>query len=228
MGGQACVFYGGAEFSRDTDIAVLADPDNLRLLTAALKDLQAECIAVPPFSADYLRHGHAVHFRCRHAEAPGMRLDVMSVMRGVAPFAELWPRRTTVEDPSGMQIELIGLPDLVCAKKTQRDKDWPMIRRLIEAHYRQRSPNPSPEQVEFWLLECRTPAILVELAGAYGNVTASLRRRRPLLSDALAGDEPRLAELLLTEEAREREADRAYWKPLKEELEQLRHQKRGP
>ena len=27
IGGQACVFYGGAEFSRDTDIAVLAEPD---------------------------------------------------------------------------------------------------------------------------------------------------------------------------------------------------------
>ena len=25
MGGQACVFYGAAEFSRDTDFAVLAD-----------------------------------------------------------------------------------------------------------------------------------------------------------------------------------------------------------
>ncbi|MBI3875800.1 MAG: hypothetical protein HY300_07540, partial [Verrucomicrobia bacterium] len=29
MGGQACVFYGAAEFSRDTDFAVLAEPDNL-------------------------------------------------------------------------------------------------------------------------------------------------------------------------------------------------------
>jgi hypothetical protein len=26
-GGQACVFYGGAEFSRDTDFAILADAD---------------------------------------------------------------------------------------------------------------------------------------------------------------------------------------------------------
>jgi hypothetical protein len=27
IGGQACVSYGGAEFSRDTDIAVLAEAD---------------------------------------------------------------------------------------------------------------------------------------------------------------------------------------------------------
>jgi hypothetical protein len=36
MGGQACVFYGAAEFSRDTDIVILADPDNLDRLNSAL------------------------------------------------------------------------------------------------------------------------------------------------------------------------------------------------
>lgn len=29
MGGQACVWYGAAEFSRDTDFAILAEPANL-------------------------------------------------------------------------------------------------------------------------------------------------------------------------------------------------------
>ena len=29
MGGQACVFYGAVEFSRDTDLAILAEADNL-------------------------------------------------------------------------------------------------------------------------------------------------------------------------------------------------------
>ena len=37
MGGQACVFYGAAEFSRDTDFAILADPANLERLTDALQ-----------------------------------------------------------------------------------------------------------------------------------------------------------------------------------------------
>jgi hypothetical protein len=48
MGGQACVFYGAAEFSRDTDLAIVADPTNLARLRRALADLQAEVIAVPP------------------------------------------------------------------------------------------------------------------------------------------------------------------------------------
>jgi hypothetical protein len=28
MGGQACIVYGAAEFSRDVDLAVLASPNN--------------------------------------------------------------------------------------------------------------------------------------------------------------------------------------------------------
>lgn len=32
MGGQACVLYGAAEFSRDTDLAILASPANLARL----------------------------------------------------------------------------------------------------------------------------------------------------------------------------------------------------
>ena len=35
MGGQACVFYGAAEFSRDTDLLILADAENLQRLSAA-------------------------------------------------------------------------------------------------------------------------------------------------------------------------------------------------
>jgi hypothetical protein len=32
MGGQACVLYGAAEFSRDLDLCVLAEPENLESL----------------------------------------------------------------------------------------------------------------------------------------------------------------------------------------------------
>lgn len=134
MGGQACVFYGAAEFSRDTDLALLASSENLARLKNCLNDLKAEVIAVPPFEAKYLRKGHAIHFRCNHTEALGMSVDVMTKMRAVAPFRRLWTRRTTVE-VDGSAIELMGLPDLVQAKKTQRDKDWPMIRRLVEVNY---------------------------------------------------------------------------------------------
>jgi hypothetical protein len=47
MGGQACVFYWAAEFSRDLDLLILVDADNLDRVRAGLADLRAKPIAVP-------------------------------------------------------------------------------------------------------------------------------------------------------------------------------------
>jgi hypothetical protein len=196
MGGQACVFYGAAEFSRDTNLAILADGENLLRLQSALDELQAELIAVPSFDPAYLHAGHAIHFRCFHPDALRMRVDVMSKMRGVATFDELWERRTTVEMADGTLSDLLALPDLVLAKKTQRDKDWPMIRRLIEAHYFSNRDDPNPEQIAFWFQEMRTPSLLIGIAGEWPDHARAAVESRSLIAHALAHDEP-LIELAL-------------------------------
>jgi hypothetical protein len=223
MGGQACVLYGAAEFSRDTDLAVLASGANLARLRLALDDLRAQVIAVPPFEAKYLRAGHAVHFRCQDAEAVGMRIDVMTRMRGLDSFPKLWARRTSLDLPDGTRCETMSLPDLVKAKKTQRDKDWPMVRRLIEAHYFGHREKASAAQVRFWLQELRTPELLVEVARRWPAAWKAQKSRRALLALARPGGETDLAEALLREERAEREADARYWRPLKAELERLRY-----
>lgn len=222
MGGQACVFYGAAEFSRDTDLAILASSDNLAKLDKALIDLDAQVIAVPPFEARYLRKGHAVHFRCNHPAAMGMRVDVMTKMRGVDSFSKLWSRRTTIS-VNDSEIELMSLPDLVSAKKTQRDKDWPMVRRLVEVNYFANRENPTREQVHFWFMELRTPELLIELVLGQRRLSSQIVRKRPLLRFAQANNESILADALLEEEKEERALDRQYWTPLKKELEMLRH-----
>ncbi|HEV8371458.1 MAG TPA: hypothetical protein VGQ39_26180 [Pyrinomonadaceae bacterium] len=216
------MFYGAAEFSRDTDLAILASSENLARLSNALRDLKAQVIAVPPFEAKYLRKGHAVHFSCHHPEALGMRVDVMTKMRGVDAFSKLWTRRTTISSYD-TTIELMSLPDLVQAKKTQRDKDWPMLRRLVEVNYFANREKPTREQIRFWFLELRTPELLVELAVSQGRTPAQLIRRRPLLKNVGTANESLLTKTLRAEEEREREADREYWRPLKKELEKLRH-----
>ena len=223
MGGQACIMYGGAEFSRDIDFAILASEENLNQLQASLDELDAEVIAVPPFSLEYLERGHAIHFRCATPEAAGLRVDVMTKLRGVDDFEKLWERRNTISADDGTEYQLMSLPDLVKAKKTQRDKDWPMIRRLVEADYFA-APNQSlPDQLEFWLLELRTPELIVEIAEAHPALVRTLESVRPLLALASIANANLLAEALLAEERAEREADREYWQPLKAELEQLRH-----
>ena len=226
MGGQACVFYGAAEFSRDSDFAILAEEGNLTRLRLALKELQAEVIAVPPFDVEFLTRGHAVHFRCRHPECAGLRVDVMSVMRGVDPFPALWERRTSLELADGTVCHLLSVPDLVLAKQTQRDKDWPMIRRLLEADYfawrHRREQEPRPE---FWLKALRTSALLLEVAETFAGAAARVARARPLLRLAIAGDEAGLQVALELEEQEIRKLDRDYWLPLKKELEALRRER---
>ncbi len=226
MGGQACVFYGGAEFSRDCDIAILCESQNLARLQAALDELRALPIAVPPFEPEYLLRGHAIHFRCHVPEADNIRVDVMARMRGVGSFDELWSRRTTIEDELGQAIELMSLPDLVRAKKTQRDKDWPMVRRLIEASYAQHQHAPTEEQIDFWLLESRTPDMLMQLAAQHPEAAQLAVVRRPLLGEAIQSQRRALQQALSQEQEAEREVDRKYWEPLKAELEKLRRDRR--
>jgi len=152
-----------------------------------------------------------------------MRVDVMSRMRGVDAFAKLWRRRTTIEPPDGTQCDLLSLPDLVQAKKTQRDKDWPMLRRLVEAHYFQHRDRSNPAQVKFWLRELRTPQLLAELAQTHPRLCHRLAPGRPLLASAVSGRGAKLKAALRAEETVERKRDKRYWLPLRKELEKLRH-----
>ena len=226
MGGQACVLYGAAEFSRDTDIVVLADDENLRRLDAALETLAAERIAVPPFLRRHLEGGHAVHFRCHAPGVEGMRVDVMARLRGLPEFSELWERRTTIDTDDG-PIEVLSLPDLAAAKKTQQDKDWPMITRLVEADQARHSDEVTDARIDFWLRQSRTPRLLLDLARSWPAATTSLVAARPLLAHALNGDAAAVAAGLRAEEDAEREDDRAYWAPLRRELEQMRFDRLG-
>jgi hypothetical protein len=225
MGGQACVHYGAAEFSKDIDMAILCEDANLKLLTATLDQLHAKQIAVPPFKREYLEGGQAVHFRCIDGPAGGMRIDLMSRMRGVDPFDLLWSRRTTTTLPGGEEVQVMSLRDLIRAKKTQRTKDWPMISRLVEVHYLNTRRDATPAHRQFWFRELRTAALLADLASRYPEEATRESITRPAVQAALKLpvnlDTVEFA--LRDEEETERAADRAYWEPLKKQLQQLRH-----
>lgn len=225
IGGQACILYGAAEFSRDIDMAVLISSENFEDIREALRELEAERIFYPDLSEDVMQRGHACHFRCQRKDIKGVRVDIIGVMRGVAGFHELWERRQEIELPGTGKIAVIGLYDLVQTKKTQRDKDWPMIRRLIEADIHNSPDSPQEERICFWFAECRTPELLTILAASYPEIAIRMSAQRPLLKAALQGDQDEVQRLLREEEDREREADRRYWKPLRDELETWRREK---
>ena len=225
IGGQACIIYGAVEFSRDSDFVILMEPDNMERLKNALKSLNAKPIYLPEFQIEYLRKGHACHFRCEAEDVQGLRIDILSVLRGCAPFNELWKRKKTVTIEVGTDIEVIGLSDLVESKKTQRDKDWFMIRRLVESDMVLNKDNPSLAKIKWWFKESRTPEYLGKLAERYSDIIKEMVSKRPLLDYAVRGDLTSLAKALYEEEQWERQKDIEYWKPLRKELETLRHHK---
>ena len=225
IGGQACILYGGAEFSRDIDITIMISSENIGNLEKVLYELNAERIFYPSLSEEVLKSGHACHFRCTKEDIKGLRIDVMGRMRDVDPFPELWNRRKEIQLSGIGPVQVIGLADLVKTKKTQRDKDWPMIRRLVEADIYKARDNPDNSKILFWLAECRTPELLISLAEKYPDMAMEISKERALISSALSGNREEIQRLLRDEEDREREADREYWEPLKKQLEEWRLKK---
>lgn len=173
----------------------------------------------------YLERGHACHFRCTAKEVKDLRIDVISKLRGCELFDKLWERRNTVSLKDGSAIDTIGLRDLVQSKKTQRDKDWLMLKRLVENDIILNKDNPSNNLVRWWLLETRTSDYLIELARKYPKIVKESIINRPLLSYAVNLDKQKLNSELYKEELIERQKDIEYWAPLKKELEMLRHKK---
>jgi len=224
IGGQACIVYGASEFSRDSDFVILSDNANLENLKKALVELKAEAIYVPELKEEFLKRGHGCHFRCNAEDVKDLRIDVMSRLRGCAPFEELWGRRNSVV-VEGQAIDIISLQDLVTSKKTQRDKDWFMLKRLIEADIIKHENDITDERLRWWFLESRESGRLVRLAGKFPDIAKECSGKRKLLEFALAGDIHSLGGELLLEEKEERGKDIEYWKPLKKELETLRHAK---
>ena len=227
MGGQACVFYGAAQFSKDVDFLILAKEENFEGLHAALGDLNAVRIAIPRFDPRVLDRGHAVHYRCKAGGVEGLRVDVMTKLRDLPDFSVLWSRRTTLTESNGDEIHLLSVPDLVDAKKTQRSKDGPMISALVEGHYEQHASEPNPHRIEFWLRESRVADRLLDLAARFPGEAAAMVSARPLLSLAITPDLPRLREALDAEVRAEQEKDRIYWEPLKREMEEFRRAERA-
>jgi hypothetical protein len=222
MGGQACVFYGAAQVSKDVDLALLAEPANIERLRLALKQLAAERIAVPPFDPALFDRGHAIHFRCHAPAVAGLRVDVMSKLRLLDDFMALWERRTTFADDDGSEFNLLSVPDLVQSKKTARHRDWPVIELLVNIHIEENLAAPRPDWIRFWLCECRSPAQLAALAHRFTDECRALTAIRPLLAHALDGRQTILLEALDVEMRAEQNADRLFWEPVRRELEAMR------
>ena len=122
---------------------------------------------------------------------------------------------------------MLGVEDLVRAKKTQLDKDWPMIARLVESDYIGCGSRPPRSRVRFWLLEARTADLLSVLVRRFRGTAANLASTRPAIQAASDNDPDGIHAALIEEQAREQAAEREFWKPLRDELRNWRRQRRN-
>lgn len=220
IGGQACVLYGGAEFSRDLDLMLAATPASLERLAAALAALQANVIAVPSFEPELLDRGHAVHFRCGRPDVAGLRLDVMTRPPRLGDIRAAWQRHVVFELDIG-RVSVLALEDLISTKKTQRDKDWATIGELVASDMVAHQSHADDARVGFWLREAREADTLIELTSRFPEIAVSAADGRPLLRFAIDRDRYRLEVGLAEEQIHGKEADRQYWAPLRSELETM-------
>lgn len=224
MGGQACILYGGAEFSRDIDFVLHVSAENIKNLKQVITELEAECIAVPPFEISYLQKGHAIHFRCQAPGVERLRIDVMSRLPSLDSFELLWSRRTSI-DLGELQIELLSLPDLIVAKRTQRDKDWLMTNRLVEAHYLENKKAPTRDQIIFWLTESYDLELLAQWVTHYPEEAAQVAKSRNAIDQLLKDQLEEARRALNNDKKTIIKNDQQYWEPLKKELGELRRKK---
>lgn len=115
VGGWAVSVHAEPRFTKDLDLLIGTDPDNLLRATTALGLFGAPPTIVEQASAlgpdEFLFFG-----------VPPARVDLLRTIPGVA-FDDAWKRRVDVEW-NGVAIHVIGRDDLIAAKRAAgRERD---------------------------------------------------------------------------------------------------------
>jgi hypothetical protein len=98
-------------------------------------------------------------------------------------------------------------------------------RRLLEAHYYQNKNRATPKIARFWLDEIHDRELLQQITDAFPQEAQDASSRRIAIGYLLGGNQQQAERLLREEIEQEKRADREYWAPLRQELNQLRRRR---
>ncbi len=211
--GMACVHYGLQQTTKDSDWIIPAeDLEKLRALFSRLEGLlppwriSYRQICGAPLEKDFMQHGWTSHLSIWDtAGSVEHKVDIFSKPPRVRP-------EEMISDPAGWASQHV----VAQMKKTDRDKDWPIVDGLGQRLWGAR--------LELGLLHVTNYEFLVEAWRSVGEeARQELMKRRPLLK--LLSREPLptpgqfrlqlLLERLLWEEVNEQRHSR-YKRPWKE------------
>lgn len=227
ISGQATVLYGAAVFSEDIDLWIDPTTSNATALLAALNSVEATYYKLtPPVEPPYLSQGHGFHF-CIPG-APEVYLDIMGCPPRVPVFKEAAAVATPMSTAWGT-IPTVSIKHLAALKTTQRLGDYPIISQLV-LRYMERTAYPTNDDYQWAIENLHTIDELEECLRAHPAAAAACTIP-PLhaFADAITrGDqvddhtrmtvERWLSERILAL----RQADRAYWLNIIDDLRTLR------
>jgi hypothetical protein len=118
IGGLAAVAHGSRRMTRDIDIVVRPDDDNLARLEAALNALGAAKLVaagarrpIEPSDIAMVALGTTLQTR-----SPAGRLDIVGGPAGAAPYEQL-VERSAMRRIAGVETRIAGLDDLIAMKR---------------------------------------------------------------------------------------------------------------
>ena len=119
---------------------------------------------------------------------------------------------------------LSPLPGLVYTK-SQEQFVANVASNVALPNYYQNKNNATEEMVRFWLREMHDAELLARIVADFPQAAQSVSHQRASLEQLLAGNREHTERLLREEIDEEKQADRKYWLPLKQELNELRKQR---
>lgn len=108
VGGYAVMLYTEPRYTRDLDLAVSAEPDDVAPLRKALAEFG---FPLSDEAADELTKPN----RMISIGRPPSRIDFLNQIRGI-DFHQAWERRKTV-DIDGVEVAFVSLEDLIRSKQ---------------------------------------------------------------------------------------------------------------
>lgn len=131
VGGLAVIRHGVIRATKDVDLAVAMDAENLERLAAVVERWGATNPDGSPLRSAVLRPGGALALKTPHCFA-----DILSEQLLPAPFAEV-ATRSDRKRIDGVEASICSLADLVAMKRaTGRATDELDLERLRDAHGR--------------------------------------------------------------------------------------------
>ena len=164
--GQAVVLHRVAVMSKDGDWIIREDEEALVHIRTVLARYKARYRFGAPLDLRWLMKGWSAHFEFRHDKLR-VRTDFFTRPPRISTKAlsRLW------KEQQGRDTPYAGLVDLAEMKKTNREKDYPVIGELARLMDEPRDR----------LLYSRSARDLIALAGLHPDLVSTLESRRAVL-----------------------------------------------